>query len=125
MLCKKGDVVHIHSEDWFKARETINGEIFIPKGYSQIFNRNMYEYCGKTATIIEVDEEYKLYKLDIDSNDMRWNWEDWMFDFYFNSSFLDKIIKCREFTEKFKVQVSLLQEILEKIINDIEKEEIS
>jgi hypothetical protein len=71
MKYKKGDVVRIRSRDWLNEHDT-------PEGYNQAFIYDMYEYCGKTATIIKVDEGYKFYRLDIDNKE--WNWEDWMFD---------------------------------------------
>ena len=74
MKHKVGDVVRIKSLDWYNENKDEND--WVEEGYLSSFGFDMSEYCGRTAKIAAVVDEY--YFIDIDNG--RWCWCDYMFD---------------------------------------------
>lgn len=74
MKHKVGDKVKIKSLEWYNENKDENGEVAIHR----IFTKDLSFYCGRTATITEVNNELKYYALDVDS--CRWDWSDEMFE---------------------------------------------
>ena len=72
-----GQKVTIKSLDWYNSNKDKNGAIILS---AEVFVEEMAEYCGKTATIVDVfkDEENFLYRIDLDNRG--WNWTDEMFE---------------------------------------------
>ena len=76
-----GQKVTIKSIDWYNANKDIDAEFI--KLATEIFVSEMSEYCGKTATIVDVFKDLDgegdiLYRIDLDHRD--WNWTDEMFE---------------------------------------------
>ena len=75
-----GQKVTIKSVDWYNSNKDKNGAI---KLATEVFVSEMSEYCGKTATIVDVFKDFDgegdiLYRIDLDNRD--WNWTDEMFE---------------------------------------------
>lgn len=75
MKHKVGDKVRIKSREWYEENKNESGDIdTIPV----IFTECMAKYCGKTATIVEVDDTDGTCRVDIDDR-CCW-WSDDMFE---------------------------------------------
>ena len=76
-----GQKVTIKSLDWYNSNKDDSRTI---KLTTESFVSEMSEYCGKTATIVDVfkdlngESEAIMYRIDLDSRD--WNWTDEMFE---------------------------------------------
>lgn len=76
-----GQKVTIKSLDWYNSNKDENGAI---KLAAETFVKEMAEYCGKTATILDAFEDLDgesdaiMYRIDLDNRD--WNWTDEMFE---------------------------------------------
>jgi hypothetical protein len=66
-------MVRIQSRKWIKAQKKAGVDL---NNKDHGFPKLMQKYAGRTAKIIEVDEDY--YHLDLP--DQEFVWEDWMFD---------------------------------------------
>lgn len=77
MKYKVGDKVRIKSKDWYERNKKEDGYIRLSQRY---FNEDMCMYCGKIATIEEINtwHGYISYKIDIDN--CHFYWDDEMFD---------------------------------------------
>ena len=73
-----GQKVTIKSLDWYVSNKDYYTGVI--KLTAETFVEDMAEYCGKTATIVDVfkDEENFLYRIDLDNRS--WNWSDEMFE---------------------------------------------
>jgi hypothetical protein len=74
-----GNIVRIQSQKWIDAQEkdNVEGGIIAICRNGSLFVKKMFQYAGKIAKIVEMDEKNEFYKLDIDG---AWGWQDWMFD---------------------------------------------
>ena len=75
-----GQKVTIKSLDWYNSNKDDSRTI---KLTTEVFVEDMSEYCGKTATIVDVFKDLDgegdiLYRIDLDHRD--WNWTDEMFE---------------------------------------------
>ena len=75
-----GQKVTIKSLDWYNSNKDDSRTI---KLTTEVFVEEMSEYCGKTATIIDVfkdldGEDAIMYRIDLDNRG--WNWTDEMFE---------------------------------------------
>ena len=77
-----GQKVIIKSLDWYNSnKDEHSGTI---KLATEVFVSEMSEYCGKTATIVDVfkdldgESNATMYRIDLDHRD--WNWTDEMFE---------------------------------------------
>ena len=75
-----GQKVTIKSLDWYNSNKDKNGDIILS---AEVFVEDMSEYCGKTATIVDVfkdldREDAIMYRIDLDERG--WNWTDEMFE---------------------------------------------
>ena len=76
-----GQKVTIKSVDWYNSNKDKNGAI---KLATEVFVSEMSEYCGKTATIVDVFKDLDgvddniMYRIDLDNRG--WNWTDEMFE---------------------------------------------
>ena len=76
-----GQKVTIKSVDWYNSNKDIdNGSI---KLTTEVFVEDMSEYCGKTATIVDVFKDFDgegdiMYRIDLDNRG--WNWTEEMFE---------------------------------------------
>ena len=77
-----GQKVTIKSVDWYNANKDIDTGVVILT--TEYFVKSMSEYCGKTATIVDVfkdldgESDAIIYRIDLDNGD--WNWTDEMFE---------------------------------------------
>ena len=76
-----GQKVTIKSLDWYNSNK--NEHTGVIKLTTESFVRDMSEYCGKTATIVDVfkdldREDAIMYRIDLDNRG--WNWTDEMFE---------------------------------------------
>ena len=77
-----GQKVTIKSLDWYNANK--NGYTGIVTLSTESFVSDMSEYCGKTATIVDVfkdldgESDAIMYRIDLDNQG--WNWTDEMFE---------------------------------------------
>ncbi len=76
-----GQKVTIKSLDWYNSNK--NGYTGIVTLTTESFVEDMSEYCGKTATIVDVfkdldGEDATMYRIDLDNRG--WNWTDEMFE---------------------------------------------
>ena len=74
MKHKLGDIVQIKSLDWYNKNKEEDG--WVEEEHLSSFGFDMSEYCGRTAKIAAVVDEY--YFIDIDNG--RWCWCDYMFE---------------------------------------------
>ena len=78
---KLGQKVTIKSLDWYNSNKDKNGVI---KLTAETFVEDMVEYCGKTATIVDVfkdldgESNTTMYRIDLDERG--WNWTEEMFE---------------------------------------------
>lgn len=76
-----GQKVTIKSLDWYNSNKEDTGVI---KLTAEVFVEDMSEYCGKTATIVDVFQDLDgvddniMYRIDLDNRG--WNWTDEMFE---------------------------------------------
>ena len=76
-----GQKVTIKSLDWYNSNKEDTGVI---KLTAEVFVEDMSEYCGKTATIVDVFKDLDgvddniMYRIDLDNRG--WNWTDEMFE---------------------------------------------
>ena len=75
-----GQKVTIKSLDWYNSNKDDSKTI---KLTTEVFVEEMSEYCGKTATIVDVFKDFDgegdiMYRIDLDHRD--WNWTDEMFE---------------------------------------------
>ena len=75
-----GQKVTIKSVDWYNSNKDKNGAV---KLASEVFVEEMAEYCGKTATILDVlkdldGEDAIMYRIDLDNRG--WKWTEEMFE---------------------------------------------
>ena len=76
-----GQKVTIKSLDWYNSNKDDSRTI---KLTTEVFVEEMSEYCGKTATIVDVfqdldgESDATMYRIDLDHRD--WNWTDEMFE---------------------------------------------
>ena len=75
MKHKVGDKVRIKSREWYEKNKDENDEI---KGNAASFVPDMAIYCGKTATITEINCADCIYHIDLDDDE--WVWTDGMFE---------------------------------------------
>lgn len=75
MKHKVGDKVRIKSREWYEKNKDENDEI---KGNAAYFVSYMAIYCGKTATITEINCANCIYHIDLDDDE--WVWTDGMFE---------------------------------------------
>ena len=76
-----GQKVVIKSLDWYNSNK--NGYTGIVTLTTESFISDMSEYCGKTATIVDVFKDLDgegaiMYRIDLDNRG--WNWTDEMFE---------------------------------------------
>ena len=77
-----GQKVVIKSLDWYNSNK--NGYTGIVTLTTESFISDMSEYCGKTATIVDVfkdldgESDATMYRIDLDHRD--WNWTEEMFE---------------------------------------------
>ena len=76
-----GQKVVIKSLDWYNSNK--NGYTGIVTLTTESFVNDMAEYCGKTATIVDVFKDFDgegdiLYRIDLDNRG--WNWTEEMFE---------------------------------------------
>ena len=76
-----GQKVTMKSLDWYNSNK--NEHTGVIKLTTESFVRDMSEYCGKTATIVDVfkdldREDAIMYRIDLDERG--WNWTDEMFE---------------------------------------------
>ena len=76
-----GQKVIIKSLDWYNANK--NKDTGIVTLTTESFVSDMSEYCGKTATIVDVFKDFDgegdiMYRIDLDERG--WNWTDEMFE---------------------------------------------
>jgi hypothetical protein len=76
LVVKKGGIVTIKSLEWYNK---IYLEL-IQDGYNSSFLQDMISYCGKTAKIIRVIEEQDMTIYNIDLDNDKWNWSEFMFE---------------------------------------------
>ena len=74
MKHKLGDIVQIKSLDWYNKNKEEDG--WVEEKHLSSFGLDMSEYCGRTAKIAAVVDEY--YFIDIDNGS--WCWCDYMFE---------------------------------------------
>ena len=75
-----GQKVTIKSLDWYNSNKDKNGAVKLAE---EVFVEEMAEYCGKTATIVDVFKDLDggdatMYRIDLDHRD--WNWTEEMFE---------------------------------------------
>ena len=75
-----GQKVTIKSLEWYNSNKDDSRTI---KLTTEVFVEDMSEYCGKTATIVDVFKDFDgegdiLYRIDLDNRG--WNWTDEMFE---------------------------------------------
>ena len=75
-----GQKVIIKSLDWYNSNKDDSRTI---KLTTEVFVEDMSEYCGKTATIVDVFKDFDgegdiMYRIDLDNRG--WNWTDEMFE---------------------------------------------
>ena len=76
-----GQKVIIKSLDWYNSNKDDSKTI---KLTTEVFVEEMSEYCGKTATIVDVFKDLDgvddniMYRIDLDNRG--WNWTDEMFE---------------------------------------------
>ena len=76
-----GQKVTIKSLDWYNSNKDKNGAVILS---AEVFVEEMAEYCGKTATIVDVFKDLDgesnaiMYRIDLDGRG--WNWTDEMFE---------------------------------------------
>lgn len=77
-----GQKVVIKSLDWYNSNK--NEHTGIVELMTDFFVEDMSEYCGKTATIVDVSKDVNgesdaiMYRIDLDNRD--WNWTYEMFE---------------------------------------------
>ena len=76
-----GQKVTIKSLEWYNSNK--NEHTGVIKLTTESFVREMSEYCGKTATIVDVFKDFEgegdiMYRIDLDNRG--WNWTDEMFE---------------------------------------------
>lgn len=73
-----GQKVTIKSLEWYDSNK--NAYTGIVPLSTESFVSDMSEYCGKTATIVDVFKDLYgiMYRIDLDNRD--WNWTDEMFE---------------------------------------------
>lgn len=76
-----GQKVTIKSLEWYNSNK--NEHTGVIKLTTETFVREMSEYCGKTATIVDVFKDFDgegdiMYRIDLDHRD--WSWTDEMFE---------------------------------------------
>ena len=77
-----GQKVIIKSLDWYNANKDVDTGVI--KLTTEVFVEDMAEYCGKTATIVDVFKDFDgvddniMYRIDLDNRG--WNWTDEMFE---------------------------------------------
>ena len=77
-----GQKVIIKSLDWYNSNKDVDSGIV--KLSTESFVEDMSEYCGKTATIVDVFKDLDgvddniMYRIDLDNRG--WNWTDEMFE---------------------------------------------
>ena len=76
-----GQKVTIKSLEWYNSNK--NEHTGIVKLTTESFVSDMSEYCGKTATIVDVFKDFDgegdiMYRIDLDHRD--WNWTEEMFE---------------------------------------------
>lgn len=83
-----GQKVVIKSSEWYYIKKDYYG---IVKLSTESFTSDMSEYCGKTATITEVqmNGENPLYLINLDNG--VWNWSDEMFESVNPITYLPKL----------------------------------
>ena len=75
-----GQKVTIKSVDWYNSNKDDSRTI---KLTTEVFVEDMSEYCGKTATIVDVFKDFDgegdiMYRIDLDNRG--WNWTEEMFE---------------------------------------------
>ena len=92
-----GQKVTIKSLDWYYIKKDYYG---IVKLSTESFTSDMSEYCGKTATITEVqmNGENPLYLINLDNG--VWNWSDEMFESVNPITYLPKLSLGQKVTIK-------------------------
>ena len=92
-----GQKVVIKSLDWYYIKKDYYG---IVKLSTESFTSDMSEYCGKTATITEVQMkgENPLYLINLDNG--VWNWSDEMFESVNPITYLPKLSLGQKVTIK-------------------------
>ena len=76
-----GQKVTIKSLDWYNSNKDKNGAVILS---AEVFVEEMAEYCGKTATIVDVFKDLDgesnaiMYRIDLDERG--WNWTEEMFE---------------------------------------------
>lgn len=116
MKRKIGDKVRIRSKEWYEQNKNEHGLITETQPN---FVSSMSRYCGRIATIIEIDEDGD-YKIDLDPN---YYWSDKMFE---ETLYLpgDKVkMKSREWFEANKDEKGIIRNgsafINNKVADDI------
>ena len=77
-----GQKVTIKSLEWYDSNKNAHTGV-LPLS-TESFVSDMSEYCGKTATIVDVfkdldgESDATMYRIDLDHRD--WNWTDEMFE---------------------------------------------
>ena len=77
-----GQKVTIKSLEWYDSNKNAHTGV-LPLS-TESFVSDMSEYCGKTATIVDVFKDFDgegdiMYRIDLD-NSRGWNWTDEMFE---------------------------------------------
>jgi hypothetical protein len=79
---KIGQKVRIKSFEEIERITTLRGRSYYYNGednYTIWFHKNMQEYCGKIATIKDIDDDGEEYFL-LEKRFHSWNWKGWMFE---------------------------------------------
>ena len=82
MKYKVGDIVRVHSKEWFEKNCSKNCiGAFVYDDSDTTFVSRMTRFCGKEITINNVFwNTYHSVTYNILEDDSEWNWEDWMFE---------------------------------------------
>lgn len=103
MKYKVGDKVKIKSLEWYNSKKEYDYGFFVN---SVFFNKEMSDYCSKTAVITNVNENSLCYKIDIDFG--TWFWYDWMFE----DDFTENIIESKNSNESELIGLKANDEII-------------
>jgi hypothetical protein len=83
MNYRKGSRARVQSKEWIDEQERGSCNIIPPEGSKVQFTKRMYDYAGREAEIVFIDED-GTFRLDIDAGEF-W-WEEWMMDPDYNPS---------------------------------------
>ena len=103
MKYKVGDKVKIKSLEWYNSKKEYEYGFYVN---SVFFDKDMSDYCSKTAVITNVNENSLYYKIDIDRGS--WCWYDWMFE----DDFTENIVESKISNESELIGLKANDEII-------------